>query len=80
MAVRNEVIRTHKLYKNIKANLEEACRYIHDLESDCQDLSKEYQYLSDFIHYKGLTEEFRYFRKHAHPDGDKDLPVPRYVL
>ena len=80
MAVSNEVIKGHKLYINIKASLEEACDHIHGLESDCQELASENRYLNDFLQYKGLTEEFRYIKDHAHPDNDEELPFHRYVL
>ena len=80
MAVSNEVIKEHKLYINIKANLEEACDHIHGLESDCQELASENRYLYDFLQHKDLMEEFQYFKDHAHPDNDEELPFPDYVL
>jgi hypothetical protein len=44
-------------------------------------LSNENQYLSDYIKWKGLTEDFEYFKAHAHKVRlDEDLPFENYVL
>ena len=38
------------------------------------------KYLNDFIHYKKLDEEYRYFREHAHEDESLELPFPYLTL
>lgn len=60
---------------------EETSDYIHDLKHDMEKLSNERQYLSDYIEWKGLTENFEYFKAHAHKTHlDKDLPFENYAL
>jgi len=80
MAVSNAVIKEHPLYINTKANLEEACDHIRDLETDLDQHLAELKYLYDFVEYRGLEEDFRFFRENAHLDQKEDLPFPRYVL
>lgn len=76
MAVSNAVIKEHPLYINTKANLEEACDHIRDLDQYLAEL----KYLYDFVKYRELEEDFRFFRENAHLDSKKDLPFPSYVL
>ena len=49
------------------------------MDSHDQDV-EEMRYLYDFIHYKELDEEYRYFRENAHEDTSKDQPFPSLVL
>ena len=80
MAVSDTVIKEHLLYINTKANLEEACDHIRDLETDLDQYLAELKYLYDFVKYRELEEDFRFFRENAHLDSKKDLPFPSYVL
>ena len=68
-------------YARLKEVLEEMSDHIHDQDQDIESLHNEIQYLSDFIEWKGLTEDFEYFKAHAHKVrlGD-DLPFENYVL
>lgn len=50
--------------------------YVADAERD----SKELSYLWDFIHHKGLNEEFDYFRQNAKLVYSEDEPLPRHTL
>jgi len=80
MTVSNAVIKEHPLYINTKVNLEEACDHIRDLESDLEQYLAEIKYLYDFIEYRGLKEDFLFFRENAHLDPTEELPFPSYVL
>ena len=80
MAVSNAVIKEHPLYINTKANLEEACDHIRELETDLDQYLAELKYLYDYVKYRELEEDFRFFRENAHLDSNKDLPFPSYVL
>ena len=68
-------------YARLKEVLEEMSDHIHDQDQDIDSLHNEIQYLSDFIEWKGLTEDFEYFKAHAHKVRlDDDLPFENYVL
>ena len=68
-------------YNQLKEVLEEMYDHIHSQEQDIKYLSNENQYLSDYIKWKGLTEDFEYFKAHAHKVRlDEDLPFENYVL
>ena len=59
---------------------DEACTAARDALSENDALLRENQFLSDFIRWKGLGEEFEYFKKNAHEDTTSDLPFPPLVL
>lgn len=68
-------------YNQLKEVLEEVYDHIHSQDQDIKYLSNENQYLSDYIKWKGLTEDFEYFKAHAHKVRlDEDLPFENYVL
>lgn len=68
-------------YNQLKKVIEEMYDHIHSQDQDIKYLSDEMQYLSDYIEWKGLTENFRYFKSHAHKVRlDEDLPFENYVL
>lgn len=53
---------------------------MHDLQQD-QELDRlELRYLSAFIRYKELDEEYVFFREHAREVYDEDLPFPKLTL
>lgn len=54
--------------------------YLLDLIREHNDTLEERRYMNDFIHYKNLDEEFRYFKEHAHEDTETELPFPYLVL
>lgn len=45
-----------------------------------QNIQERYEEMSDFIHYKNLDDEFRYFKEHAHEDKNSELPFPSLAL
>ena len=68
-------------YNQLKDVLEEMYDHIHSQDQDIKYLSDEKQYLNDYIEWKGLTEDFEYFKTHAHKVRlDEDLPFENYVL
>lgn len=54
--------------------------YILDLQTELKEAYTENKYLSDFISYKGLSNEFVDFRLHAHEEQPEDCPFPYYTL
>lgn len=54
--------------------------YIEELEVEVANTQHENKYLVDFIAYKKLTDEFVYFRQHAHEECPEDCPFPYYTL
>ena len=66
-------------YTQLKEVMEEMYDHIHS--QDIKYLSDERQYLSDYIEWKGLTEDFEYFNANAHKVRlDEDLPFENYVI
>lgn len=71
--------------KDLKVqNLNDQIDYMRDLITDLlrdQEIAHEgIRYLSDFISYKKLDEEYRYFRENAHEEYEEDLPFPILTL
>ena len=74
-------MRKEPSYSRMQKVLEEMSEHIHDQDQDLEILRSELQYLRDFIEWKGLTEDFEYFKAHAHKVRlDDDLPFENYVL
>ena len=68
-------------YTQLQEVIEEMYDHIHSQDQDIRQLSDEKQYLSDYIGWKGLTEDFEHFKAHAHKvRPDEDLPFENYVL
>ncbi|MBP3279892.1 MAG: hypothetical protein J6M44_13130 [Butyrivibrio sp.] len=68
-------------YNQLEEVLEEMYDHIQSQDQDIKYLSDENQYLSDYITWKGLTEDFEYFKTHARKVRlDADLPFENYVL
>ena len=68
-------------YPRLREGLEEMYDHLHSQDQDIKYLSNENQYLNDYLEWKGLTEEFEYFRSHAHKEFlDEDQPFETYVL
>ena len=71
--------------KDLKVqNLNDQIDYMRDLITDLlrdQEIAhEEIRYLSDFISYKKLDEEYRYFRENAHEEYEENLPFPTLTL
>ena len=69
-----------KQYQHLLERYEEMNDYLLELIDEHERTKKERRYMSDFIHYKNLDEEFSYFKEHAHEDTDTELPFPYLVL
>ena len=69
-----------KQYQHLLERYEEINDYVLELIDEHERTKKERRYMSDFIHYKNLDEEFSYFKEHAHEDTDTELPFPYLVL
>lgn len=77
---KNKVIKVQKLYQNLQERYEEMNDYLLNLIDEHEHSTEDLRYLHDFIHYKELDEEFRYFRENAHEEQDSELPFPYLVL
>ena len=81
MAKNSKVIKKQmKQYQHLLERYEEMNDYLLELIDEHEHTKKERRYMSDFIHYKNLDEEFSYFKEHAHEDTDTELPFPYLVL
>ena len=73
---KNKVIKVQDLYDQ----LDEMRDLISDLLNDQEIDQTEIKYLSGFISYKKLDEEYLYFRENAHEEYEEDLPFPTLTL
>ena len=80
MPEKDSIIKGQKSYQNLRNQYAEALDHIQKLEEDQRYRSKELQYLNDYIHYKGLDDDYRYFRQNAHEERDENLPFAFYTL
>ena len=78
--LKTAVCKEQKKYQNLSERYEEMSDYLTDLIEDHRCAEEDLRYLKDFIHYKKLDDEFRYFREHAHEDENSELPFPYLVL
>ena len=80
MAKNNKVIKEQRIYQNLQERYQEMNDFLLGLIDDHKRSEEDLRYLSDFIHYKKLDEEFQYFKEHAHEDENSELPFPSLVL
>lgn len=52
----------------------------NDFSQANRHMEEELKFLNDFISWKGLEDDFQYFRNNAHLQTDEDIPFPSYVL
>lgn len=68
------------IYRCLYENYDEMSVFLRsELEGRERDI-EEMRYLSDFIHYKNLDDEYYYFRKNAHEVLSEEYPFPTLVL
>ena len=67
-------------YDTLQEVYEEASHLLVTEIEDNDRLRIEQEYLSDFIHWKSLDDEYQYFKQNAVRDPDDELPFPRYIL
>ena len=53
---------------------------VYELIEDHRRSEENLRYLRDFIHYKNLEDEFRYFKENAHEEYEPDLPFSYLTL
>lgn len=80
MAKHNKVIEEQNIYQSLRECYEEMNDYLLELIDEHRRTEEDLRYLNDFVHYKKLDEEFRYFREHAHEDENLELPFPYLTL
>ena len=80
MAKNNKVIKEQNIDQNLQERYEEMKDFLLDLIEDHTRAEEDLKYLKDFVHYKRMDEEFRYFREHAHEDENSELPCPYLTL
>ena len=80
MAKHNKVIEEQNIYQSLRECYEEMNDYLLDLIDEHRRTEEDLRYLNDFVHYKKLDEEFRYFREHAHEDENSELSFPYLTL
>lgn len=80
MAKHNKVIKEQNIYQNLRERNKEMNDYLLELINEHRCTEEDLRYLKDFVHYKKLDEEFRYFREHAHEDENSELPFPYLTL
>lgn len=73
--------------KNLKKQYESLQKRCSEMEEDLQyliekekNLSIEWKYLNDFIHYKKLEEDYRYFCENAKLEEESEFPFPYLTL
>lgn len=59
---------------------DDLCSVTNDFSQANRRMESELKYLTDYISWKGLDDDFRYFRDNAHLQTDEDIPFPSYVL
>lgn len=59
---------------------DELYQHLLDLQDDVDLYSEELRYMSDFLSWMYLWDDFIDFRMNAHLEQDEDEPFPRYVL
>ena len=80
MAKNKKVSKEQHMYHNLQERYDEMNDFLLDLLEEHKHTEEDLRYLNDFIHYKKLDEEFRYFREHAHEENEPDLPFSYLTL
>lgn len=80
MGKNNKVVKEQNKYKHLRECYEKMNEFLLDLIDDHKRTKEELRYLNDFIHYKKLEDEFRYFSENAHEEYESDLPFSYLTL
>ncbi len=67
-------------YKRLEELVSEMREHISDQDKDLKMLASDFQYLTDFIRWKGLSDEYQYFKENAHMECPDNVPFGSYVL
>jgi len=68
---------TQKEWDNL---MEEISDELCNVRESNREYAEDWRYLTDFIHWKGLDEEYRQFRKEAVVEDNPDVPFPRLIM
>lgn len=77
---KKKLAKLQKKHGKLQELCDEISGHLGNYVQDCNMQREEMEYMKDFIFFKGLDEEFQYFRKNAFKDTDDSLPFPRYVI
>lgn len=66
--------------QKMEEHYDDLCSVTNDFSQANRRLEQELKYLNDYISWKCLEDDFRYFRDNAHLQTDEDNPFPSYVL
>ena len=80
MSIRKKHPSLRDRYYALQKMYQESFEDIKDLENESSRLYHELHYLHEFISYKGLTEEYRFFKENAHEEYDENCPFPHLTL
>lgn len=80
MAKNKKVVKEQDLYQNLLERYEDMNDFLQNLIEDNKRNEEDLRYLSEFIRYKKLEEEFRYFKENAHEEYEPDLPFSNLTL
>lgn len=80
MAKHSKIFKEQQVYQNLLERYEEMNDYLSNLIEDHTRAEEDLRYLQEFIRYKKLDDEFRYFREHAHEEYEEDMPFPYLTI
>ena len=80
MRSRKKHLSLQERYDNLQEFCHEMNDHIQDQEHELSQAHEELRYLHEFINYKGLNDEYRFFEENAHEEYDDDQPFPWLTL
>lgn len=76
----DKVRKIQSRYQDLHERHQELSDYLSSLLDDYSRAEEELYYFTEFVRFKELEEEFRYFRENAHEEYEEDLPFPYLTL
>ena len=80
MSIRKKHPPLRERYHNLKELYQESSEIVRNLETENSRLYHELYYLHEFISYKGLSEEYRFFEENAYEEYDENCPFPHLTI
>lgn len=74
------IVKGQKQYIELQRRFDEMSEHVLELTDDLRRTEMEQRYLTDFLSYKKLDEEYRYFRENAVETYDDGLPFPYFTI
>lgn len=59
-----------------RALFDELCELFQDTKEDAEQMEKELAEFREFLHWKNLEDEYRYFQLNSYEVSSPDLPFP----